>query len=293
MRSFESHVNRRLDSRLESTPVIIKEAALRVEKQIAAKRIAIESFRGVPGYTDEEIDGDIKKSQALEKKFDSRNPVKETAKVLEACLSLQSKQLFGHEVEVIVPSSYDDFVNGVDVILAFKDTRGESTFAAAVDVTFGDVSGKFERALTDIENDTAGTIKYLDTGTYKGRKDGVPRLVIGLEQGSVRELAGLLVRGKLAEVTKHPLRRAIVEELHLEIKGFHAYAEARGKTNAAKVYKQALPIIERAAQNCRNIPYKTEDFDVEKDDSFDHIRQAMHIISPPPKKTGRVLESLH
>lgn len=170
----------------------------------------------------------------------------------------------GSDARTVRPSRYDDYMNGVDTIIEFGDEKTAeadgSHLALAVDVAYGaSLTSKLDRIKREIENGSLTTVKYFksEDGMHKGSLSHVPRVVIGAELGTVKELAeswAQMARGEREhrkehkrDLAEHPIQLQMLDEIRVQLSTFRNYAEHIGQHEAARVYYNALHVINRAA----------------------------------------------
>lgn len=173
----------------------------------------------------------------------------------------QNKAFFGEQTKAILPSRYDDFVNGTDLILEItSETAAEvSRLGIGIDATFGAeaVENKLDRLGADVSAGKSGEIKYYVSSDGKERRNlsSVPHLIIGLSVARAREMAQLWRRVENKESTTyspdaHPLRVLVLQQLIAQASALAVLARANGNEELANQYQTAYnklrPIHEKA-----------------------------------------------
>lgn len=126
-------------------------------------------------------------------------------------------------------TEYDDIRHGVDLVLTYeKDLRIEN-MGIGVDVSFShNLQNKFQRIKDEIDSyDTTkdgqlGVVKYFHqrkTG-FRGELSNLPRVVIALDIGVMKDLARAKEGGK-----DHMARHSILSEMEMQLAVFADYAQ--------------------------------------------------------------------
>lgn len=235
----------------------MSEAYEKAKELFERNAINPEDFKGLLEYARDNIDEDIEEIEALKNKFET-DDAKMVADILEGLILEKSDNLFGPDIEMVKTSDYDDIKNGTDLVLESKD---EQHLAIAVDVTFGggSVKKKLSRIKEEIDADKLRDIKYYETeigelGAKKRRKlHGIPRVVIGVETNTVKDLSAAWVRGDDKFIGESEAQYALLEEMRLQLKTFAEYAEQVEQQEIAKKYYHALEIVKKI-QETKKIP---------------------------------------
>ncbi len=175
--------------------------------------------------------------------------IRKQATVLEAVIHSEGElsEWFGPYATTILSSAYDDYKNGVDEIVEFNDEEhGLSHLALAIDVVSGpELSKKVERIKEEIEHGTLTRVKYFQTadGSVRGPKENIPRVVIGVDRKSVRELGELWVNNDRKALAHHPAQFTLLEEMRSQLKACREYAKGIGRADLVSVYNEALHTI--------------------------------------------------
>jgi len=229
----------------------IKEAFVKAKDGLARDEIDLSEFEGVFG---EEVEQDRKYVDKMESRFKAGETGEEKegrmlATILEAIIHEQAElsDWLGPDATTIKPSRYDDIANGVDELVEFQGEEETSYLAMAIDVTFGeDVAKKFTRIKEEIDRGVLGEVKYFFS-EYTGKRkklENVPRVVIGADARTVKELADLWVEGKKKELGGHKIQFQILDEILIQAEAFHNYANKFGHDNVALAYREMARKIE-------------------------------------------------
>ena len=205
-------------------------------------------------YAREIIDDDKRVIVDCEQKFLKRakeDPEKERwqrlALVFEALVLDQTERSnwLGTDAMTIRASKFDDYVNGVDMIVEFPEEISRH-LALAVDVTTSDLLvKKFLRIREEIDNGRLSQIKYFNSKNFRGELKNVPRVIIGADRSTIRQVGELWLENKNKELAVHPVRKIILDEIMVQLKAFSDYAVSRGKKDIADSYGASLKIIKR------------------------------------------------
>lgn len=156
------------------------------------------------------IFADLGRADSPEKKDN-----KKRAQIFEALLTqmIELENWLGQEAETIVPSEFDDFENGVDLMVEFQSKGGFKHLALSIDATthIPSIEEKLERIKGDIEHGHLTTIKYFisEKANLRGELKEVPRVVIGAEAGTIKELSGLWLKTLKAKQKKQELEKSL------------------------------------------------------------------------------------
>lgn len=219
----------------------IREAFNKAEEVLRRDEISLDRFDGGEVERDKEY---VEKMEGIFK--EGRTTEEEEGRMLavifEAIMHEQSElsDWLGPDATTIKPSRYDDIANGVDQLVEFLNEEEASYLAMAVDVTFGeDVVKKFDRIKNEIDSGVLGRVKYFysENTKKKGFLENVPRVVIGADARTVKELSELWVEGRKKELSQHNIQYQILDEILIQAETFAAYAEKNGKVRVAGAYK--------------------------------------------------------
>lgn len=168
----------------------------------------------------------------LRKKFSGTDSLKAISDLFEATMmdSIHRLQLFGANVEVRY-SPYDDYKNGVDVVIVIKNKEGQRLLALAVDLTFGekDIHDKLARIKCEVISDTLTPVKYSGLGNLPS--EGVPRCVIALNILTVSQLIRLWLDDTPVThqaIRAHPVIDMILQQIRAQLLVFESVASNEG-----------------------------------------------------------------
>lgn len=266
--SYEDSMNRTIDGRTgrreELSPVLRtayeKSILILKDPDNVIQESAFESVYGI-----EQVRRDVAQAGRLEKKFAERDTpfdkvTRKIAQVFEAIILEQSQlsEWLG-TAHVLKTARFDDFTNKTDIIAEwYSPEDGSRVLALAIDVTFGGtaVAGKMRAIKDEVDRDVLGSLRYFKDarGDFMGTRNNVPRVVIGLSQEALQELAAVWVKNDKKALAAHPVQRLIIEEIMAQIQTIHSYAIKNNRTSAAQAYAQALAAVRALAAQKREVP---------------------------------------
>jgi len=285
---------------LETAPVADPDQELtdieRIAEEIDKRRIDPASFKGVEGFTDAEIEADLAYCENAHEKFTTATSDQHETSQREKGVTaeyafrtaIERCGWIAPEVEVLIPSRYDDYTNGVDAILQIPVENEASKFVGLA-LDFGPGKGVAEKIATIFAKLDVGEtahVKYFDSDETGKRKDvPVPRLVVGGDDRTQRRLAdytmeilsGSKIQDEIAEeIRDDPFRHVFFGEMILELEVFcrrlkltiefsrrdkKKEIEAKA-TEALRIHEEALRTIEALASDAQ----------ITKADMVQHIR---------------------
>jgi hypothetical protein len=241
-RAFE-HIDEKID---------IEKAGRRAEEVLARDAIKPHDFIKLYGQENVHTDEEWVRKREAEIAATSTPETQEAlalSRVFEAIIHLHAElsDWFGPRAHTIRASRYDDLKNGVDEIMECQLGRGAAAhLALAIDVTFSpNIRDKFERIREEIDRGELATVKYFHSEYmhFRGQLSNVPRVIIGADCRTVKELADLWLNDKKRKLGEHQIQFQILEEILSQLKTFRAYAEQRGKTDLVDIYERAEGLV--------------------------------------------------
>lgn len=171
---------------------------------------------------------------------------KKFATVLEGMFVERIKSWLGPEVSTIIPSRFDEIKNGVDSILRFQEENSSSYLALAIDVTFSkDANHKITKILHKIRNGETSEVKYFESKEFKGTLKNIPKVVIGTDKQTVKELSLMWDKNENDEIDLHPIQKEILGEIVLQLEKFKKVCLESNRKDLAERYDHALLIIRK------------------------------------------------
>lgn len=193
-------------------------------------------------------------------------------KIAEALLSEQAElsEWLGKDAMTIVPSEFDDFINGVDIAVEFEREEGFKHLALGLDITSSarEIRGKLLEARKHISKGDLTKIKYFisEKSHIRGEISKIPWLLIGIDKKMLRELCDLRLtqmpppneaglseetRKRLSEermkarkaLAEHRVRNLILEELEMQLKFFMEFADKNNQEAIAGIFENLLELI--------------------------------------------------
>ncbi len=243
MKNFESDIYENL---------AIDQAYITAEKTLARERIPLGDFKDL--YGEENIVQDEKYVAEMERKFrvqedPSRAHTEKLATIFECVLHEQAElnEWLGPNVTTIKTSRFDDVKNGVDSVAELRETESSASYLAlAIDATFSsDTQKKFDRIKEELVQGKLATVKYFisDHMNIRGELGQIPRVVIGADVATVKELSELWLERENKKLAIHPIQFQILEEIIMQLETFGAYAAKLKKHNITAVYEKSAKLF--------------------------------------------------
>lgn len=244
-RGFDG-VERRLD---RGANTFVREAVARADYWRNHKSIKPETFSC---FDIAMVQADIAKAKELGEKFARRDTpqLKEeamTSNMFEVGLwwLIRNKGFLGEKTNAILPSRYDDYVNGIDLILELTGLDEQVThLGIGIDATFG--VDAVENKLADLNQEVHEAIgaeaKYFRSsdGKYEGSLKGIPHAIVGFSVAHARELSALWRRseqGEKLDTNVHPLRVLLLEQLVMQAAALRDLCEVYGYKELGQQYR--------------------------------------------------------
>jgi hypothetical protein len=244
MRNFESKIFSDLEK---------DDSYRKARETLASEAIDIETF--VDLYGEDNVARDQTYVERMEREFKRTKTSEqaefgELAAVFEAIILEQTElnEWLGPDTDTIKTSRYDDIKNGVDSIAEIRETESAASYLAlAIDVTFNaDTRRKLDRIQKEIETGELARVKYFASEhmNIRGELSRMPRVVIGADKETVKELSRLWLERDNKELAKHWIQFQIIEEVLMQLKIFRRYARKIGKEDVVEVYDKAITLVE-------------------------------------------------
>lgn len=211
-------------------------------KNEVGERLKEDSFidENKPGFTRDDVQVDKETVAAIkariEENADHLDPevrreqirIKKRAEALEVVINdqIELNDWFGPDVFLVRLAEYDDWVNGVDLVVEFdlgqgKDRKAER-FAIALDASFSTEGGVLERKIKRNLGKVLGTrnrhgevtkpaeVKYFESeiedesgNRYKGKLEAIVPVVVGIDSRHCNQIMGLFADIlKLKEISR-------------------------------------------------------------------------------------------
>lgn len=156
---------------------------------------------------------------------------KKLADIFEALVLWNGEQneWFGPHAQTLKTTKYDDYVNGVDMVIEFHDEaeRRISHLGLAVDVTFTtDTTKKFDRLRKQIEDGELAHVDYFHSEAMglHGALSDLPEVVIGADRRTVLEVTDLWVERQNSVLARHKIQIMILTQMKGQLEAFSQYA---------------------------------------------------------------------
>ncbi|MEK7140762.1 MAG: hypothetical protein AAB815_03180 [Patescibacteria group bacterium] len=224
--------------------------------EVLANRLHEKRFVNNP-YSQADVDADLdyvmrrKKEHKKGETFQSFEQ-KRVADLFEALVLWNSEQAewLGSRATTIKTSEYDDYKNGVDMVVEFREERSASYLGLAADVTFSSdgavIAKKFASLREQIKRGTLAQVKYFhsDHTHFDGQLSKLPEVVIGVSKGMVLDLARLWTDGKHQDLANHKVGIMFLRQIEAQLRVFAEYAESMHQTEVARIYADRLALIQ-------------------------------------------------
>ncbi len=217
-----------------------------------------EEFSGL--YGEDVIARDVAAVNKRKESFGAPDRAKFASEIMEGIIYDQSERSdwLGPHAHTIKTSDYDDIMNGVDLVVEFDEPeQSRKHLALGVDATFGShhLDSKFSRIKSEIDSGELATIKYFrsQSGSFMGRLSHIPRVVTGIDQDHLLDLAGTWEQGLNKELGVHPAQRLVLAQIAQQLKTYAAYAERIGRHQLVRPYQDAYATIRAISDTKRNI----------------------------------------
>lgn len=239
-----------------------REAAYRkaVEKRREAKRNgeALSESQFKDDYSVGETERDKNLSKRLRKRLKSELENNKTLRefykdsfVFETILfeHIELSEWLGAEAETILPSDYDDIVNGIDVIVRFDtDESVDSEYlGVAVDVTSSEdgdsLQKKFEKIKDLIENGRLSRLKHFKARGSEEPGLDVPRVIVGTDHANLDNLKEKWLSGDKKALALDSFQFKMLYMMRAQLRSFRNYSKALGHLEMAAVYDRDYEII--------------------------------------------------
>ncbi len=134
-------------------------------------------------------------------------------------------------------SEYDDYMNGIDIIVERENDQGNTVTGIAIDVTRGHKSmeKKIQRIGQEVRQGTLSRIKYFrsEKSPHRGEVNLVPRVVVGVSNVTLEKAVRQWVDGANAELATDRIQLVILEEICMQLDVYRTLARRSNKTRAS------------------------------------------------------------
>jgi len=225
-------------------------------------RISIESFKGSGVFPDRIIDADMAHVLKLQESYrriaDKQTPqeraIHEEAKTIEKMLphTIREAGWLG-EVDTILASVYDDYVNGVDTIIQIRKP-GAGTFGMEMDLTSSrnEMMEKIKEATQRLRTRGPSVVKYYDSPTT-GKVGSVqlPRIIFGDSRNIMTDFATIAAEAysdtpnmkAREQLRTHKLRDDFINVLKYQLDYFGKISRDLGYKEYSKQHYDLLSYI--------------------------------------------------
>ena len=225
-------------------------------KQVFDKRLREKDFVGRP-YSEGDVKADLafvaeRREEHRRNETPEKAEMKRLADMFEALVlwNAQMAEWFGSKAITIKTAEYDDYKNGVDMVVEFREDRSALYLGLAADVTFTSdrtvIVKKFALLREEIKQGSLAQVKYFrsEHTHIDGQLSKLPEVIIGVSKGMVLELARLWAEGRNQELANHRIGIMILRQMEAQLETFARYAESVGQKEAAQIYFDRLSLIQ-------------------------------------------------
>ena len=233
--------------------------------------IKIEDFSDL--YGDDVITNDLMYVAQVQANIEKR-PYTKRALILEALLNeqIELSDWFGPEAHTITPSDFDDFRNGVDIVIEFEEDGGFKQLALGVDVasSANHLTDKLAQIKKRILNGRLTVMKYFKSERSNIRKElrGIPNLVIGASGEVIRDLSDLWLAANSSkfrrdkdlspesidnqkkrakeshrQLADHRTKALILREMKMQLEVFIPFALKNKQEEVAEKFSKLLQVV--------------------------------------------------
>lgn len=254
------NIDRKRSSHEELSP-LMKRAHEKATKEVLTNpeiTIQEQDFKSV--YGNDAVERDIALANKYQKIFEAQDSEKganmhKIAEVFESIVLMQSEMSnWLGNAHTLKTSRFDDYVNKVDMLAEWKHPeQGSHLLALAVDVTFASRTAekKISAIKAEIDKGELGAVRYFRDvdGNFKGTRYNVPRVVIGVSEPLVTELAHLWVNDEKKALGVHPVQKLLVNEIDFQLQHMRSYAMRIGNVGAVNAFDQTIATIRKIKDN--------------------------------------------
>jgi len=297
--AFGIIINMRESFEASSLERVDREKAHKKAESVLSGRVKESDFVDV--YGEQEVARDLEKVEELKRKFvgDQTPESAETKKIADIfeAIVLEHGELsewFGENGFTVGVSEYDDFINGVDMVVEFCKVEKSETphLALGMDVTFtSDTTAKFDRLREQIENGQLAKVKYFSSehSNIRGGMDNIPEVIVGVDRKTVEELMELWLEKDNRALEGHRVQIMILKEIEAQLRTFAEYSKSLGNDDLTEIYKSRLKIVMNLLAQKTKV-YKKVALDLDTDSVYmaitDYMRRWQKIISQPEESKG-------
>jgi hypothetical protein len=242
----------------------LAESRIELLKQLGAleaSRINPLDFRGVSGFSDEEIVEDARKvennrlviAEKIEQMSPAQKSINEDGRIVESLLRacIREASWLGKDTRLILPSLFDDYFRGIDMITEFsKDPTDPRHIGFGVDFTIAseELAHKLTGIIKSVSDGFAPSVKYFESPVLGKRKNvWMPKVVLAADYQSVKRVADAFVEARSngrpvkGILENDPLQFVLLDEVRGQLTAFRNIAyEMYGNKKAGGLYHRAL-----------------------------------------------------
>ncbi len=240
-------------SKEEQAALEFDQTLLEFERKLGeAERIDPHGFIELYGEANVEID--LRYVKEMKERFAANDTTQEKnlkriSDVFERIImeQIELHDWFGPNTMTVAASEYDDIKNGVDIIVEIteEDSRASSHLGLGIDITYNtNLEKKFLRIKNEIKSGKLTEVKYFQSadGSFTGRLNRIPRVVIGVQKETIAELMKLTLNKKKKELAQHVIQYVILSEIYTQLIFFAKFA--RDENVEGGVVQRLLQILD-------------------------------------------------
>lgn len=234
-------------------------SALEKEERL---RINPVDFRGVPGFTDQEIMDDVRRVQEKQRMIADEQTnlpatdkkIYEDSRLLESVLfsSIKDSHWLGEKTGLVIPSLYDDYFRGVDAIAEFaKEKSDPRHIGFSIDFTMSPetLAKKMMQNIETLSKGFVPSVKYFNSPILGKRKNvWMPRIILGADYASVKRIADAYIEahaqggtGERDVLANDPAQFVLLDEIRAQLRAFRNMAyEYFNNEKAGGIFQRAF-----------------------------------------------------
>lgn len=237
--------------------IFIDDVYKKISAKIEKDEIQPDQFTDL--YDNKIIEADKAYVEKMEKTFaennKNENKIHRLATIFEGIFHEHAElsEWLGPDVITVRCSRYDDIVNGIDSLAKFKRSEIFSLYLGlAIDVTTNEhLEKKFNRIKKEIMEGKLARVKYFisEQDNFRGEISNIPRVVVGADTKTVRDLANLYAEKNNKALSEHPIQFQILEEIITQLDTFEKFAGKHDQQNIARTYEETSKLIKQILYN--------------------------------------------
>ena len=239
-------------------------------------------------------DNDLAVLENRKKSFRHIESMKSASNAMEMIFTDYAHAIFGENVEVVVPSEFDDVHNGADLIVIKKDIHGNVLGIFCIDFFVGInpktnekfLKRKLFRQMNQIRNGYLSRINYIQTQSGEQlSSENLTRFILPISVENLEILAERYYKGDLeGDEFSEILRNLALENINLQIEMQEKIAQTVKKKvffkRGKRINLNSKSMIETALKNVRSLlPNKKNSQRNIKDSVSSNMQEILKIYS--------------